>query len=103
MWFDSVEMLDALRERGIESVYIEGGPTTTAGFLLEGSIDVVQLHLSPTLLGMGQGSFPLPGLDRVADGIRFRRHRFQLVGEGAMFVGEAPRPGDGERGRHERS
>ena len=53
-------ILRELYHHGIMSVYIEGGATTTSAFLAEGNIDVLQLHISPMIIGPGINSFSSP-------------------------------------------
>ncbi|MFQ6673390.1 MAG: RibD family protein [Fidelibacterota bacterium] len=80
-------ILEYLYAEGIHSVYIEGGSATTSRFLEEDVIDIVQLHMSPMVLGSGVPSFSLPPINRVSQGKRFRFHHFVPVGNGVMFVG----------------
>ena len=67
-------------------MYIEGGASTASSFLNDGSIDVVQLHFSPMILGSGVNTFSCPAVDRISDSIRFGFHTFVPVGDGMMFV-----------------
>ena len=80
-------VLEALYEHDILSVYIEGGATTTSKFLLEGNIDVVQLHISPMIIGPGINSFSSPSIRLVHDSVRFGAHLYRSVGDGMMFIG----------------
>ena len=80
-------ILRELYEHGIRSVYIEGGATTTSAFLAEGNIDVLQLHISPMIIGPGINSFSKPGVRSVMDSVRFERHLYRSIGDGMMFVG----------------
>jgi diaminohydroxyphosphoribosylaminopyrimidine deaminase / 5-amino-6-(5-phosphoribosylamino)uracil reductase len=80
-------VLRELFDHGIHSLYIEGGSTTTSAFLAEGNIDVLQLHISPMIIGPGINSFSRPGIHSVAESVRFQRHLYQSVGDGMMFVG----------------
>lgn len=80
-------ILEELYRRGIASVYIEGGATTTSGFLAEGHLDVVQVHISPMIIGSGVESFTAPSIRCVRDAVRFRRHVYRSIGDGMMFVG----------------
>ena len=61
--------------------------STTSAFLAEGNIDVLQLHISPMIIGPGINSFSRPGVHSVAESVRFQRHLYQSVGDGVMFVG----------------
>jgi diaminohydroxyphosphoribosylaminopyrimidine deaminase / 5-amino-6-(5-phosphoribosylamino)uracil reductase len=80
-------ILRELYRHDILSLYIEGGSTTTSAFLAEGNIDVLQLHISPMIIGPGINSFSRPGIHSVAESVRFQRHLYQSVGDGMMFVG----------------
>jgi diaminohydroxyphosphoribosylaminopyrimidine deaminase / 5-amino-6-(5-phosphoribosylamino)uracil reductase len=46
-------LLDALRERGVETVLLEGGPTLAGSFLADGLIDQVVGYVAPVLIGGG--------------------------------------------------
>lgn len=83
----TTSVLRELYAHGIRSLYIEGGSTTTSAFLAEGNIDVLQLHISPMIIGPGVNSFSKPGIQSVAESVRFRRHVYQPIGDGVMFVG----------------
>ena len=80
-------VLEALYRRDIRSVYIEGGAITTSRFLAEGTIDVLQLHISPMIIGPGVSAFTCPPIDSVAESVRFGPHVYRSVGDGMMFVG----------------
>ncbi|MBV8161654.1 MAG: RibD family protein [Acidimicrobiia bacterium] len=80
-------ILGALYEQGILSVYIEGGAVTTSAFLAEGNIDVLQLHISPMIIGPGINSFAEPAIHSVTESVKFAPYRYHAVGDGMMFVG----------------
>ena len=81
-------MLEALFQRGIKSVYIEGGAYTTSSFLADKSIDIIQLHLSPQIFGSGIQGVSLEPIQSVNQAMRFHRHIFSSVGDTIMFVGQ---------------
>jgi riboflavin biosynthesis pyrimidine reductase len=83
----SPDILKALYSEGISSVYIEGGSFTTSHFLEDGSIDVLQLHLSPLMLGSGINSFNLPVILNISSAIRFKYQIYIPVDNGMMFIG----------------
>lgn len=85
----TTSILEALYRNDILSVYIEGGAMTTSAFLAEGNIDVLQLHISPMIIGPGINSFAGPPIDSVEDSTRFAAHFYRAVGDGMMFVGRA--------------
>ena len=81
------DLLAALFARGVMSVLIEGGSTTTSALLADGAVDIVQLHIEPLLLGPGVSSFDREPALQIADAMTFRRHEFFPIGRGMMFVG----------------
>jgi riboflavin-specific deaminase-like protein len=80
-------ILEALYRNDILSVYIEGGAITTSRFLAEGNIDVLQLHISPMIIGPGVSAFTCPSIESVAESVRFGPHVYRSIGDGMMFVG----------------
>jgi 5-amino-6-(5-phosphoribosylamino)uracil reductase/diaminohydroxyphosphoribosylaminopyrimidine deaminase/5-amino-6-(5-phosphoribosylamino)uracil reductase len=64
-------MLEVLRDRGIHSVYLEGGSTTVSSFLQSRCIDLLQIHIAAMVMGSGLPSFVLPAVDHVQDSIKF--------------------------------
>ncbi len=83
----SLRVLKALYERGIRSVYLEGGPTTTSRFLEDGAVDMVQLHISPLLFGSGMNAVNLAPISEVDEAVAFRNFTFEAIGDTMMFVG----------------
>jgi diaminohydroxyphosphoribosylaminopyrimidine deaminase/5-amino-6-(5-phosphoribosylamino)uracil reductase len=81
-------ILQQLFERGIYSVYIEGGAETTSNFLREEMIDILQLHISPRIFGSGISGIVLPEIIEVQECVSFEKFSFLPVGDTVMFVGE---------------
>lgn len=81
------QVLACLFEKGIHSVYLEGGPTTTSNFISDKAIDIIQLHFSPLIFGSGRSAIVLPEIEQVSHGIHFNHFQFQAVGDSMMFVG----------------
>ena len=82
-----MKMLKRLYQNGINSVYVEGGPQTTSYFLEEGALDVVQIHISPMILGSGMPGFSLPQADSISQAIQFEHFSFHPIGNTFMFAG----------------
>nr|MBX2825392.1 RibD family protein [Gammaproteobacteria bacterium] len=85
---DCPAILQALYQRGIQSVYIEGGARTTSAFLQQQMIDQVQVHIAPRILGSGLSGFALGKIDAMNQAMDFRNPRFVPVGDAVMFIGE---------------
>ncbi|MEM9834470.1 MAG: RibD family protein [Bacteroidota bacterium] len=82
------DILELLFEKGLYTVYVEGGSATTSSFLGQKSIDVLQLHIAPLIFGSGLDSFTLPEISSVSEAVEFDRFYFKPVGDTFMFVGE---------------
>jgi diaminohydroxyphosphoribosylaminopyrimidine deaminase/5-amino-6-(5-phosphoribosylamino)uracil reductase len=85
---NSIHILELLYERGIHSVYLEGGAITTSNFLKDKAVDVLQLHLSPLIFGSGKSAITLPEIDEVKNAIKFSAFQFKKVGDAMMFIGQ---------------
>lgn len=64
------EILQALRERGLRRVLIEGGAQTVSKFLTAGCLDRLHIVTAPMLLGAGQPSIALPPVARADEALR---------------------------------
>ncbi|MEE9167060.1 MAG: RibD family protein [Candidatus Neomarinimicrobiota bacterium] len=88
-------ILRALYRKGLHSVYIEGGATTASHFIKDHTVDVLQLHISPMIVGSGKASFSLPAIEEIAEAKRFSAHRWFSMGDHIMFVGWFPHNEEG--------
>ena len=75
------------RKKGINSLYIEGGSSTTSCFLDQKSVDILQLHIAPMLFGSGKNGINLPIITQVNDAIKFSKYQFHKIGSEIMFTG----------------
>ncbi len=69
--FHPMDVLEALHERGIRRVLVEGGGVTLSHFLRAGCLHRLHLVVSPILLGGGRRAFPTPLVDCLAKARRF--------------------------------
>ncbi len=81
-------ILDKLFELGIYSVYIEGGSITTSTFLNQQTVDQVQIHIAPIILGSGITGFNFKGIKFLDKAIHFKSYKYHSVGDQMMFIGE---------------
>lgn len=75
------ELLRALAERGLSSLFIEGGGQTLSGFLAAGRVDLLHLHVAPIILGSGVPGFVLPEVALLSHARRLHAEHFELGGE----------------------
>jgi diaminohydroxyphosphoribosylaminopyrimidine deaminase/5-amino-6-(5-phosphoribosylamino)uracil reductase len=68
---DAAEALDALYQRGVRHLMIEGGPRTAAGFLAAGLVDEIFMYQAPLLLGDGPSAVSPFGIHTLADAARW--------------------------------
>ena len=76
---DSLRALDvvgALRRRGLGRIFIEGGGRTVSSFLAEGALDRLHVAVAPVILGSGRPAFSLPEIDVLDQAMRFRCRHF---------------------------
>ncbi|WP_030691283.1 bifunctional diaminohydroxyphosphoribosylaminopyrimidine deaminase/5-amino-6-(5-phosphoribosylamino)uracil reductase RibD [Streptomyces globisporus] len=63
-------LLDALHERGVRSVLLEGGPTLAGAFIAAGAVDQVVGYLAPVLLGAGPTALADAGITTLTEALR---------------------------------
>ncbi|MFC5803860.1 bifunctional diaminohydroxyphosphoribosylaminopyrimidine deaminase/5-amino-6-(5-phosphoribosylamino)uracil reductase RibD, partial [Streptomyces formicae] len=63
-------LLDALFERGVRSVLLEGGPTLAGSFVAAGAVDAVVGYLAPVLLGEGRTALADAGITTITEALR---------------------------------
>lgn len=74
-------IVEALAERGIVSIFLEGGAQTLSRFLEKGALDLLHVHIAPMILGSGISSFSLPEAMKVQDGRQFHMMHYDMDGE----------------------
>jgi len=89
-------VLEDLGRHGVQSILVEGGARTHAGFLHAGEAHRVALFSAPLLLG-ARGATPMldmPAVDRPQSGWRIRREQTIALGSDVLTLGslEAAQP-----------
>jgi len=77
---DPDAVLRALRDRGIHSIYLEGGSGVLSSFLSARQVDLLQVHIASMVLGSGLPSLRLPTVDHVDDGLHMHMDHAMLDG-----------------------
>ena len=70
--FAPIEVVDALAERGLQVLLIEGGGETISHFLRAGLVDRLHVLMAPMLIGPGREAFKLPAVATLDAVPRFR-------------------------------
>jgi diaminohydroxyphosphoribosylaminopyrimidine deaminase / 5-amino-6-(5-phosphoribosylamino)uracil reductase len=77
-------LLERLRERGLFSVFVEGGGSTVSRFLEAGLLDRLHVAIAPLVTGRGQPGLTLPARERIAECLR-PAHRVFTMGGDVLF------------------
>lgn len=86
---DVVDVVRTLGEKGISSLFIEGGGTINAAFLENDLIDKVVFYFAPKLVGgkMAPTFIEGAGVEWMKDAIELRDGEFSKVGKDFKFTG----------------
>jgi len=79
--FDPGEIINALAERGLNRVLIEGGGQTVSRFIDAGALDRLHLLIAPLLIGSGPAGIDLAPVERLAEAQRPPMASYELGGE----------------------
>jgi diaminohydroxyphosphoribosylaminopyrimidine deaminase/5-amino-6-(5-phosphoribosylamino)uracil reductase len=78
---DPTDTIQALAQRGIKSILVEGGANTIARFLTSGQLDRLHLIVAPIILGSGRTGLNLHQIQSVDEAIRPKVTPHLLGGE----------------------
>jgi diaminohydroxyphosphoribosylaminopyrimidine deaminase/5-amino-6-(5-phosphoribosylamino)uracil reductase len=82
--FDQRLVVEALAERGLRRVMVEGGGATVSGFLRADVLHRLYVTVAPVLIGDGVPGLRFPGPERMGEALRPRTRVFPL-GEDMLF------------------
>ena len=80
-------VLEALSEREVRSVIVEGGATVSSAFLRSGLVDEVHAYLAPVLLGAGRGVVSGLGIRTIGEALRLEEVRTVSLGPDTLVTG----------------
>lgn len=83
---DLSAVLGDLHERGIQSVFVEGGPTLASAFVAAGLADRVLVYLAPVLLGGDRLALTDVGVASIADAHRLTIDEWVPLGVDLLAV-----------------
>jgi riboflavin-specific deaminase-like protein len=81
-------ILKELNKRGIQSILVEGGPTTVGSFLSAGLVDWLQLHVAPIVFGSGKSCISMNEIEEVNEGYQIKNLFHTSMGDALMLTGE---------------
>ncbi|MDR6866250.1 diaminohydroxyphosphoribosylaminopyrimidine deaminase/5-amino-6-(5-phosphoribosylamino)uracil reductase [Microbacterium resistens] len=79
-------LLADLRDRGVQRVFVEGGPTLASAFIAAGLADTVLAYLAPVLLGGPRLALTDIGVTTIGEARRLRVHEWLTLGPDLLAV-----------------
>lgn len=92
---DLTAVLADLRERGVQRVFVEGGPTLASAFLAADLADTVLAYIAPVLLGGGRLALADIGVGTIADARRLTVDEWIPLGEDLLAVARVTSESEG--------
>ncbi len=89
---DLPAVLEDLRERGIQRVFVEGGPTLASAFIATGLADTVLAYVAPVLLGGPRLALTDIGVDTIADAHRLVVEEWMPLGSDLLAIAHPSAP-----------
>ncbi|GAA1470087.1 bifunctional diaminohydroxyphosphoribosylaminopyrimidine deaminase/5-amino-6-(5-phosphoribosylamino)uracil reductase RibD [Microbacterium thalassium] len=86
--------LEDLRSRGVQRVFVEGGPTVASAFLRAGLADEVLAYIAPVLLGGPRLALDDIGVGTIADARRLAVAAVESLGDDLLIVARPVTEGD---------
>ena len=86
-------MLLELRDRGVQRVFIEGGPTVASAFLREDLVDEVLAYVAPVLLGGDRLALHDIGVPTIAAARRLEVDSVEHLGADLLVIARPVRSG----------
>lgn len=82
---DPHKIVEALFNRGLRRILVEGGAKTISRFLAAGALDRLYLLVAPILLGSGQPGLVMPPIDGLEEALRPAIRCYSLGGGDVLF------------------
>lgn len=84
---DVAAAMSELHERGIQHLFLEGGPTVAAAFLVAGYVDEVVAYLAPKLLGSGANAVADLGIESITGALDLEVEDVTALGHDVRITG----------------
>lgn len=91
---DPDEVLDALAQRGVVDVLLEGGPTLAGAFVRAGRVDRLLAYVAPMLLGEGPAALGPAGVSTITEAHHWRVEGVTMSGKDVR-ISAVPATGEG--------
>jgi diaminohydroxyphosphoribosylaminopyrimidine deaminase/5-amino-6-(5-phosphoribosylamino)uracil reductase len=78
---DPDRIVEALQNRGLRRIFVEGGGITVSRFLEAQALQRLHVTICPIFIGRGRPGISLPAIDDLEHAMRPRTRRFELGGD----------------------
>ena len=85
------DVLEALHEREVRTLLVEGGPTVLAAFFRAGLVDEAHAYIAPALLGAGPAVVAGLGIETMQDALRGQSVTSRPLGADTLVTALFPR------------
>ncbi len=92
---DLSAVLADLRERGMQHVFVEGGPTLASAFVAAGLADELVVYIAPVLLGGPRTALGDLGIGSIDQARRLRVRAVETLGDDLLLVARPSTPEEG--------
>lgn len=79
-------LLEVLKQKGIHSVLVEGGPLTIRRFIEDKMLSRIEFHIAPMLFGSGKNGIELQEIHDLDEAIRLNNPKYYNIGNAIMIV-----------------
>ncbi len=93
---DLTAVLEDLRDRGVQRVFVEGGPTLASAFVAAGFADAVLAYIAPVLLGGDRLALTDIGVATIGHAVRLVVDEWIPLGPDLLAVARPIHPASGE-------
>ncbi|MEJ1087185.1 bifunctional diaminohydroxyphosphoribosylaminopyrimidine deaminase/5-amino-6-(5-phosphoribosylamino)uracil reductase RibD [Microbacterium sp. Mu-80] len=92
---DLAEVLTDLGERGVQRIFVEGGPTLASAFIAAGFADTVLAYIAPVLLGGDRLALTDIGVATIGDARRLQVDEWVPLGADLLAIAHPVSPPEG--------
>jgi diaminohydroxyphosphoribosylaminopyrimidine deaminase/5-amino-6-(5-phosphoribosylamino)uracil reductase len=82
-------LLTELLDRGVQRVFVEGGPTIASAFLRAGLVDEILVYVAPTLIGGPRLAIGDVGVNSIDEQLRLEVLKVEKLGDDLLYVARA--------------
>ncbi|MEO8238232.1 MAG: RibD family protein [Flavobacterium sp.] len=79
-------LLEILKQKGVHSILVEGGPLTIRRFIEDKMLSRIEFHIAPMLFGSGKNGVELQEIQDLDEAIHLNNPKYYNIGNAIMIV-----------------